>query len=241
MTNPLFTAKGRQAEESANKQNLDLKKVYIRLKEGESVRVRLLEVNENTVREYMAQGEYNLDIFTQPDISPLTGEPSPLTVAAKSGIEKFKNLYLKKRYLIVFADIDTGELRVWDASKTQGKDMLDLLNEYADSKDEIAFTLKRTGVKKETKFNLIPIMKMKDEDKEKFAKFDEVVVESALLDNVLIPRTAEQQIALLKDAGFPVADFFDVKDEESKADEEPSTEEEVPTENESIADETENF
>jgi hypothetical protein len=207
----LFTAKGVEAQASANKTKVDLKKVYIRLKDGESVRVRLLGVTENTVREYLAQGDFNLGIYTQPDISPLLGEASPLTVASNSGIEKFSKLYPKKRYLFVFADIDSGELRVWDASKTQGKSMLDLWTEYQESINDVAFTFKRTGTKTETSFNLIPIMKLKAEDKEKFEVFNDVEVPGDFLDNVLIPRTKEQQIEVLKQAGFPVDDFFNVE------------------------------
>ena len=205
----LFTAKGLDAKESANKQNIDLKKVYIRLKDGESVRVRLLGITPDTVREYMAQGDFNLGIYTQPDISPLLdGEPSPLTVAANSGIEKFSGLYSKKRYLFVFADIDTGALRVWDSSKTQGKAMLELLAEYSDSINDVAFTFKRTGDKKETTYNLIPIMKLKAEDKEKFDALAAVKVPADFLDQVLVPRTAKQQIEQLEKAGFPVKDYF---------------------------------
>lgn len=205
----LFTAKGQKAVESAAAKKLDLKKVMIRLKDGESVRVRLLGITDDTVREYMAQGEFALNIYTQPDISPLIGKPSPLTVAANSGIEKFKNLYPRKRYLIVFADIDTGQLRVWDASKTQGKAMQDLMKEYDASKDQFAFTLKRKGDDKSTVYNLIPIMSLSEDDKKKFEEAGKLKVESDFLDNALSPRTEEQQIELLKAAGFPVADFFE--------------------------------
>lgn len=228
----LFTAKGVEAQESANKTTIDLKKVYIRLGDGESVRVRLLGITPDTVREYMAQGEYNLGIYTQPDISPLLGgEPSPLTVAANSGIEKFKTLYPKKRYLFVFADIDTGALRVWDASKTQGKAMLDLMGEYSDSINDIAFTFKRTGVKKETAYNLIPIMKLKEEDKKKFDDLAKIPVPSDFLDNVLVPRTAKQQIELLEKAGFPVKDFFSEVEGETPKEEEVEEVEKDETEN----------
>lgn len=205
----LFTAKGNEAVESASKKNIDLKKVYIRLKDGEAVRVRLLGITDDTVREYMAQGDFNLGIYTQPDISPLLGgQPSPLTVASKSGIEKFEKLYSKKRYLIVFADIDSGELRVFDGSKGQGQQIQDLMKEYDESKDEVAFTFKRTGTKTDTAYNLIPIMKLKPEDKDKFEEAGKLQVPSDFLDNVLIPRTKEQQIELLEKAGFPVKDFF---------------------------------
>ena len=235
----LFTAKGEAAVASASKKNLDLKKVYIRLKEGESKRVRVLGITENTVREYMSQGDFNIGIFTQPDISPILGGPSPLTIASKSGIEKFEKLYVKKRYLMVFADLDAPEgespLRVWDCSKAQGVAMQTLWKEYDDSKDDVAFTLKRTGDKTETVFHLLPIMKLKPEDKVKFEALEGIEVPADFLDNVLTPRTEAQQIELLEKAGFPVKDFFGptkVAAEEEETEEEP---EEIGT------DETENF
>jgi hypothetical protein len=229
----LFTAKGVEAEASANRTKVDLKKVYIRLKDGESVRVRLLGITDNTVREYQAQGDFNLGIYTQPDISPLlNGDPSPLTVASNSGIEKFSKLYPKKRYLFVFADIDSGELRVWDASKTQGKAMLSLMSDYQDSIDSIPFTLKRTGTKTETSFNLMPIMKLKGDDKEKFEAVADLEVSDDFLDNVLIPRNYDQQVELLKQAGFPVADFFNVEETDAPVED---TVEDID------ADETKNF
>lgn len=202
----LFTAKGKDAQKSANQKKVDLKKVYIRLKDGESVRVRLLGIHDYV--EYKAQGDFNLGIFTTPDIEPMTGKPSPYTIASNSGIEKFANLYPKKRYLFAFADIDSGEIRVWDASKTQGQVMMDLIEEYAESIDEVAFTFKRTGTKVETSYNLIPIMKLKADDKEKFAKFEGAVVPEDLFESVLIPRTEAQMIEALKQAGFPTEDFF---------------------------------
>lgn len=233
----LFTAKGEEAVASAAKKNMDLKKVYIRLKDGESIRVRVLGITENTVREFMAQGDFNLGIYTQPDISPILGRPSPLTVAANAGIEKFEKLYAKKRYLMVFADLDAPEgeqLRVWDCSKAQGQAMQDLWKEYADVKDEVAFTLKRTGTKTETAFNLMPIMKLKAEDKVKFEALEGIEVPADFLDNVLIPRTEAQQIEVLEKAGFPVADFFG----ETKVEDTDSTEEDTTEIGE---DETSNF
>ncbi|PEM08521.1 hypothetical protein [Bacillus wiedmannii] len=206
----LFTAKGQAAKESANKKNIDLKKAYIRLKENESVRVRLLGVADYV--EYMAHGDFNLGIYTQPCIHPL-GKECPLCIASKSGVEGFDKLYAKKRYLMAFADIDTGEIRVWDATKGQGQSMMDLIDEYAEVIDEVAFTLKRTGTKTETKFNLMPIMKLSAEDKEKFAAFDGVKVPEDFFEKVLIPRTEEQMIEALKAAGFPVDDFFGVAEE----------------------------
>lgn len=231
----LFTAKGNEAKESATRKKVDLKKVFIRLKDGESVRVRLLGIKPETVGEYKAHGDYAKGIFTAPCIEP-TGVECPYCVASNSGVEGWENFYARKRYLIVFLDIDTQTPRVWDASKQQGEAMLKLLEEYKDSIDDMAFTFKRTGAgASDTSYNLIPILKLKPEDKEKFEQAGEIEVPSDFLESVLIPRTREQMIENLEKAGFPVRDFFN----DVKAETQPEPEAEDVEEIE--IDETENF
>jgi hypothetical protein len=204
----LLTARGQDAVTSATQKKVDLKKVYIRLKDGESVRVRLLGISESTVGEFKAHGDFNKGIYTAPCISPM-GVECPYCVAANSGVEGWDNFYARKRYLILFADIDTQTIRVWDASKQQGEDMLNLLEEYGESVDDMAFTFKRTGSgAQDTSYNLIPILKLDAQGKEKFAQAGELEVPANFFDQVLIPRTTEQMIENLKKAGFPVADFF---------------------------------
>jgi hypothetical protein len=222
----LLTARGQDAVNSATQKKVDLKKVYIRLKDGESVRVRLLGITETTVGEYKAHGDFNKGIYTAPCISPM-GVECPYCVAANSGVEGWDGFYARKRYLILFADIDTQSIRVWDASKQQGEDMLNLLEEYAESIDDMAFTFKRTGsTAQDTSYNLIPILKLDAQGKEKFAQAGELEVPVNFFDQVLIPRSTEQMIENLKKAGFPVQDFFGVKGTETEVE----TDTEVGTE-----------
>lgn len=202
----LFTATGEEAKKSANQKNVDLKVVYIRLKENESVRVRVLGVADYV--EYMAQGDFNLGIYTQPQIDRVLGYPSPLTVASNSGIEGFDRLYAKKRYIFALYDIDQKMVRFWDCSKTQATKMIGDIEEYKDNISDIAFNFKRTGTKTETVYSLNPILKLDEAGKEGFASGDTVKVEMADFDAVLIPRTEAQQIEALKQAGFPVDQFF---------------------------------
>lgn len=221
----LFTAKGKAARESAKKKNIDLKKAYIKLKDGESVRVRVLAVDDFV--EYMGAGDFNIGIYTTADISGVTGRKDPYTVASNSGIEKFSKLYPKKRYLFALADIDSGEIRVFDATKGQGEKIMDQIDEYGEVIEEgtNAFTFKRTGEKTETAYNLMPIMKLKKEDEEKFRAFDDVSVPETFFDSVLIAKTEDQKIEILKEAGFPVADFFDTAVAEEESAEEGSADE----------------
>lgn len=207
----LFTATGEEAKKSANQKNVDLKKAYIRLKENESVRVRVLKKDDYV--EYMAQGDFNLGVYTQPQIDTILGYASPLTVASNSGIEGFDKLYAKKRYIFALYDIDQKMIRFWDCSKAQATKMIGDIEEYADNIGEIAFNFKRTGDKTETVYSLNPILKLDATGKEGFETANDVKVEITDFDAVLIPRSEEQQIEILKQAGFPVEQFFTMKNE----------------------------
>lgn len=209
----LFTAKGKAAKESAKQKKVDLKKAYIKLKDGESVRVRLLSTEDYV--EYMGAGDFNIGLYTTADISGVTGRKDPYTIAANAGIEKFEKLYPKKRYLFAFADVDSGDIRVFDATKGQGEKIMDQIEEYAEAIEEgkHIFTFKRVGEKTETTYNLMPVMKkLTAADQEKLQVFDNVDVPEDFFESVLIPKTEDQKIELLKEAGFPVADFFTVKE-----------------------------
>lgn len=213
----VITNRGKQAKESANKQRLDFKKLYVRLKDGESVRVRVPSVEEYV--EYQSHGAFDLGIYTQPCILP-TGSRCAYDEVAdyirEMNIDKedkdhpyyaYRGLYAKPRYLFALYDIDEQMIRLFDASKDQAKKLIDDIEEYGDSLDELAFTFKRTGTKSSTTYGLSPILKLKEADREKFDGFDGIVPES-LYDQALMPRTFEAQIEELKKAGFPVAELF---------------------------------
>jgi hypothetical protein len=212
----LFTATGSDAKQSANQKNVDLKTAYIRLKENESVRVRVLGLTDYV--EYKAHGEFNLGIYNTPCLTPQTGEHDPFCIAAKSGIEGFDKLVAKKRYIFALYDLDMKQVRYWDASKNQATKMIGDIEEYAENISEIAFNFKRTGTKTDTVYSLNPILKLDAKSQEVFTEAGEIKVELADFESVLIPKTVEQQIGLLKEAGFPVSDFFEVAEEGSEID-----------------------
>ncbi|MHC5291094.1 hypothetical protein CHCC14819_0458 [Bacillus licheniformis] len=202
----LFTATGEEAKQSANKKNVDLKTAYIRLKENESVRVRVLGITDYV--EYKAHGDFNLGIYNQPCLTPQTKELDPFCVAANSGVEGFEKLKAKKRYIFALYDIDMRQVRYWECSKTQALKMISDIEEYAENISEIAFNFKRTGDKTETVYSLNPILKLDAAGKEGFESGNDVKVELSHFEAVLIPRTPEQQIEILKQAGFPVEEYF---------------------------------
>ncbi|MZP28667.1 hypothetical protein GTO91_02900 [Heliobacterium undosum] len=203
----VITAKGKAAKESANKKNssIDFKKVYIRLKDGDSVRVRLLTPEDYV--EYRAHSAYLQGIFTQPCIHP-AGQKCAHCEAGHSGLEEFQGLRARKRYLFAMADLDEGIIRVFDASKGQAQGIIQTIEQYTDHLRDLAFVFKRTGTKVETSFTLNPIIKLKPEDQEKFDSFNETTVEDDFYETVLQPRTRQQQIEELEKAGFPIERFF---------------------------------
>jgi hypothetical protein len=203
----VITARGKAAAESANKkgQSIDYKKAYIRLKDGDSVRVRILTPEDYV--EYKAHGSFQHGIYTQPCIEPL-GQKCALCEAANSGVEEFSGIYARKRYLFAFADIDEGIVRVFDATKGQAQGIIASIEQYAEDLRDVAFIFKRTGSKTDTNYSLNPILKLKPADKEKFMVFDDATVDDNYFDELLNPRTGEQQIEELQKGGFPVERYF---------------------------------
>lgn len=202
----------------------DVSKLYIRLKAGESIKVRVLGTEDYV--EYKAHGSFTHKVYTQPCVAP-EGKDCPLCTAAKSGEEGFDALYPKRRYLFAFADIETGEIKVWDCSRGQAKDMLTQIEEYKDDLNDIAFNLKRTGAGKDTSYKLNPILKMKADLAEKFHNFDEKEVPLEFFESVLVPRTDKLMKEVLYSAGFPMNKYFpDFVHEEPEDTEQSKNEEE---------------
>lgn len=211
----VITAKGSQARENAQKSKLDTSKIYLRLKEGESHKVRLLGTEDYV--EYQAAGDFNLGIYSQ----PISGENSPLIIANKKGGEKFGNLYAKPRYVFVFGSLETGELVAWDASKNQAKAMISTIEEYAEDgvHEELAFNFKRTGTKTETVYSLNPIIKMKPEDKKAFSQFDGQSVDMEFFESIIQPKDDAFLVKLLAEIDPEVTKLFPDIDVETDSEE----------------------
>lgn len=214
----LITNKGKQAKESANQGGgVDLKEVFIKLKDGDNIRVRLLS-DEDYV-EYKAHGSYNKGIYTQPCIEP-AGEKCALCEASEykggekdqNGYPEWNHIYGKKRYLFAFVNIDTGKKVVFDATKNQAKSIIGSIEEYAENINDVAFTFKRTGTKTDTTYSLSPILKLKKAEQEAFDKAGEEEFEIEFFEQCLMARKRPQQIKELKDAGFPLEEVFSKAD-----------------------------
>lgn len=208
----LISKRGQEVKEAVNKDNIDLKKVYIRLKDGQSVRVRLLGVQDYVQYKAHSNG-YNFGIFTQPCLAP-TGVDCPLCKAYEHDKEEYKDLRPSNRYLVAMADLDEGMIRVWDCSKTQLRNLISQIEEYAeqiqDKDEEMMFTFKRTGTKTSTTYTLSPIISKKaiGELAVAYHKFDDVEVEDSFFEGCLVPRSESIIMNALKQAGIPVEEIF---------------------------------
>ncbi|MFS0841189.1 hypothetical protein [Paenibacillus sp. 1P03SA] len=234
----IITNRGKAAKESASKKKVDYKKLFIKLKDGESRRVRI--PSDEDYVEYMAHGSFDLGVYTQPCLLP-AGGPCAFDELVRYinddlGVTKddedhplhsFRSLYAKKRYLFALYDLDEQMLRFFDATLEQGKALIASIEEYKESLSELAFTFKRTGDKSATSYTLSPILKMNDADKEKFAAFDGVIDEN-LYEEALMPRTYEQQVDELRRVGLP-ADVIQTLYGGANEDESKPIEEEDPS------------
>lgn len=220
----IFTAKGQEAKASAEKSKVDLKKAYLRMKSGDSVKVRVLTPSDYV--EYIAHSSFTHKVYTQPCVSVI-GQECALCKAGKSGIEGFDALVPRKRYVFVFADLKSGELKAIDVSKNQAKKLIADIEEYAEDLDSIAFNLKKTGEGTNTGYSLLPILKMKGDDQEQFESCASLEVTDEYLNTILTPRTLELQVRTLKEAGFPTDEFFPHVILEDEEDSEGKTADEV--------------
>lgn len=201
----MFTARGQEAKASANQTKVDLKKAYLRMKSGDSVKVRVMSSADYV--EYLSHSSFTHKVYTQPCVSVI-GKECALCEASKSGVEGFDVLYPRKRYIFVFADMQSGELKAIDVSKNQAKKLIADIEEYAEDLDSLAFNLKKTGEGTNTGYSLNPIIKMKGDDQEKFDACEGLEVTDEYLNTILTPRTIELQVKTLKEAGFPTEEYF---------------------------------
>jgi len=194
--------RGSEVDATINQKKVDFKKAAIRLKENESIRVRVLSASDYV--SYDSHGSYAKGIYTQ----ACAGQDCPLCLAVKVGGEDYKDLAMKERYMFALADIDSGEVRFWDASKKQAQKLIAQIKEYQEDLGEFAFNFKRTGTSTSTDYSLNLIPRLKKEDEPKFHKFDGETVEDSFFDAICQPKTPKFIVKLLKEAGFPVEAHF---------------------------------
>lgn len=237
----IFTGKGQDVkkfiEENKKKKEenkLDFKKIKINKdlkKEGDSIRVRILSAYDYTT--YEAHGLYDKGIYTAPCINP-TGEGEQRCLFCEaSKLEDYKKLKASTRFLFAFYDIDMEMIRYIDVSYTQGTSLMDDIEENADSIDEFAFTLKRSGEGTKTNYKLSAILGMKKKDKEAQTKFEsasELKVDDNFFEQALYVKSTNQMAIDLENAGIDVEKEFgyEIQDDSKKEESEKGNEDVKP-------------
>ncbi|MGV2685488.1 hypothetical protein GNF82_13985 [Clostridium perfringens] len=204
----MITAKGSEVKEYISKVDLTVKDEYITLKEGQSVKVRVLAVDDYV--EYTSHGAYGLDIYTQPCQAP--EEHNCVYCKAAAGVEEFKILKGKPRYLFAFANIENCRVMLLDVSKGEAKKLMTNIDKYAKNIENTAFTLDRVGSGKETAYALNPILGMEPAEQAQFDKFNGVTVDiQYFIDRLQIRVPSEDfKLKILAKAGFLLKDFEDL-------------------------------
>lgn len=208
----LFTAKGSEVKEQINKERVDLKEAFFRLKaENESVPVRVLGTEDYVA--YKAHSDFKKGLYNTPCLS-VTGQDCPYCTASKQGGEEWKNFYAKDRFMFAFGDLNSGQVKILEVSKNQAKKLIQQIDEYSDEikAGEVAFNLTRTGSGTSTAYslNMITPKKMKD-IQSKFDAFNDVVVDEEFFEERLVAKSPTYMLNLLEDAGFPIDKHFDAE------------------------------
>ena len=202
--------KGTEAKASIQKEKIDLKQAFIRLKnENESIPVRVLGVEDYVT--YKTHSDFNKKLFNTPCLEPL-GEFCPYCVAKEKGGEEWSGFYAKERAMFAFADLNSGQVKVLEVSKGQAKKLIAQIEEYADEIEagEVAFNLTRTGSGQSTGYSLnMMTAKKMQAVQDKFNAFDGVTVDVDFFEDRLVVKSATYMVNLLEDAGFDVDANFD--------------------------------
>lgn len=256
----IILGRGDEAKKAieGNGGGLDLSKVFIRLKAGQSRKVRILSKFDYVA--YKAHGHFTNGINTTPCIKPMDERCLMCEAANYDGelvdgvtigkvkqqngneVSEWASMYAKKRVLFAFVDLEDGEegedgkpegmLRVFDATKNQADGLIATIDEYGDDLD-MAFTFKRTGEKNETSYTLNPIMPKKmAEIQDTFDKWEGKEVPDSLFEEALPTLSTEDMAKELQKGGFPVkaALGFNVKASENEESESSKDEDEgTPT------------
>lgn len=187
--------------------DVDFKKLKIKLKDGDSIRVRI--PNAFNYDYFNCHESFNAKIYPSPcrkDRGECAycqalelSEKLPSEYAQLA--EDLKELKLKTKWELVFYDIDEGLLRVLTVAPKHAKALVQVIEEYEDALDSYAFKLSRSGSSTDTTYSLTPILKLNNSDAEKFKKFEEIELTDDFVERVRYIPEYSEQIERLKAAG----------------------------------------
>ncbi|UJF36589.1 hypothetical protein [Paenibacillus hexagrammi] len=201
---------------------------FIRLKNGQSVRVAFIADRaepENVVfasAEYLNHGDFEQGVHSHPCIHALGEGCHSCDVKVPRSRRFVIPFVLLDKYVNGKTTVEAGTVGVLDVSKKQYNTIKAAVKDYliADEDDgtialfDMAFKLAKTGEKTESSFAISPILKLKGEDKEVVEATKEVELEEDFFELALRIRTNDQLKEMLKNY-TPKADDED-EDEQAE-------------------------
>lgn len=246
MTSDLFTRSGAEVLMEEPKTSGDKPKKRF-LKSGESIVVRIPSTKD--FKEYKSHGGLFLSekfqIYNCACLAHVNGF-DPYDKAVKElytdldGLKETKgeksdefkvlnklvyDLRAKKKILLGFFDLETGDEIVLELTHNQGKTIAAQIQEYGESVYEIPFKISKQGTKTETTVTLMPIMNkvtLNGTQAKNFGATAGQIFNQELFSKVLYTKTDEQMIKDLNTIGFDVTRIgYEVPEmDELKTDEE---------------------
>lgn len=113
----------------------------------------------------------------------------------------------KQRFAMGFFDLDSGEPIIIDVSKNQAQAIHGAIKKYEKRLNKLAFELSKEGSGTSTTVSLTPVLDMEEDlTEQQRANFDKAPAEfdMTLFDGLLYEADEDEQIELLKQAGFDV-------------------------------------
>jgi hypothetical protein len=197
-----------ETPQQENQERIDFKKLYINLKDAESILVRFL--GHADVVEYKSHSSWEKSLHNQ-TCTRKNGECAycqAASYAKDNGMEDW-NVYAKSRFLFAMYDLEKQEIRLFNASKNQAKVLFSTISEYKDDLDTTSMKFSRSGNKTETTYTLAPQLRIKDKKiQEAFDAASGLKVDEKTFEKALIVRTFNGQVKHLKELGFPVEKVF---------------------------------
>ena len=213
----LNTLNSDKSQNKNDQEKIDFKKLYINLKDGESVNIRFL--GSEDVKMYKSHGKYDLKLYNQTCTMKSHNQCAyceAYKYAKENNIDGWKDIYGKNRYLFAMFDLDQKETRIFSASKGQAKSLFSTICEYKDDLN-LSFKFSRSGEKVETTYTLSPVIRIKNEEHKKALEdSNNMEVPSELFENALIVRSYLGQIKHLKELGFPNPEIFETEEVNEK-------------------------
>lgn len=123
----------------------------------------------------------------------------------------------KQRFAMGFFDLDSGEPIIIDVSKNQAQAIHGAIKKYEKRLNKLAFELSKEGSGTSTTVSLTPVLDMEEDlTEQQRANFDKAPAEfdMTLFDGLLYEADEDEQIELLKQAGFDVTLIGYEQDEE---------------------------